>query len=51
MIALVKKFSLIALSLMMLAACGGGGGGKPPADPPAGSSNWDSMKWNEGNWA
>ncbi len=30
---------------LLLSACGGGGGGN------SGSSNWDSMVWDQDDWA
>jgi len=34
--------------ILLLAACGGGGSG---GDSDPGSSNWDEMQWDSGNWA
>ncbi len=37
--------------LVLVSACGGGGGnsGKDDSDQTA-TSEWDTMKWNEGEW-
>lgn len=42
---------LVILALVVLGGCGGGGGGgsSTPA-APTGSSNWDSMIWDQDNW-
>jgi hypothetical protein len=39
-------YLVIAVVAMMLSACGGGGGG----DTAANGSNWDEMKWDQGQW-
>ena len=41
--------ALLILTIVLLAGCGGGGGGSDP--DPVGSSNWDSMKWDQDNWS
>lgn len=42
---------LLILALTALAGCSsGGGGGGGEAAAPTGSSNWDSMKWDQDNW-
>ena len=35
-----------------LASCGGGGDSEPepPPPPPVGSSDWDSMVWDQDDW-
>lgn len=33
---------------LLLAACGGGGGGNATTTTP--DSDWDTMKWDDGNW-
>jgi hypothetical protein len=47
-----SMFIISAVVLMLgLTGCGGGGGGggaPPPA--PSGSSNWDTMVWDQDNW-
>src|SRR5690606_7003929 len=55
--------ALLLAALLALSACGGGGsGGKSSAPPPGGgggggggnqqpSSNWDSLTWDQDNWA
>ena len=45
--------ALVAVLMVLgLTACGGGGGGAAPptAASPAGSSNWDSLVWDQDNW-
>ena len=44
--------TLGAEKIFLPSACGGGGS-EPPRDdtPPAGSSNWDSMQWDQDNWS
>ncbi len=44
---------VLSLTLAVLAtACGGGGGGGGGSNSaPAGSSNWDTMVWDQDNWA
>lgn len=50
---------LVAFALFGLAACGGGGGGggssapanNPPNNPPPSTSQWDSLRWDNDNWA
>lgn len=45
---------LTVLSLaLLLSACSGGGGGDSGGDepPPGGSSEWDTMIWDQDNWA
>lgn len=42
--------ALLILTIVLLAGCGGGGGGGSDPDP-VGSSNWDSMKWDQDNWS
>ena len=46
---------LFLLVLFGLTACGSGGGGggaAPPATTPAaGSSNWDSLIWDQDKWS
>lgn len=42
----------ILLFAFLLTACSGGGGGDPAtltSDPTSGS-NWDQMKWDQGQW-
>lgn len=46
---LIKYFGLLLLGLSFLSACGGGGGDAPP--PQQGSSEWDSMVWDQDNWS
>ena len=45
----VRTFLFLAVVVLMT-GCGGGGGSDDPA-PPAGSSNWDSMTWDQDNWS
>ena len=53
----MKNFKkLLSLLFMALAitACGGGGGGGGDGGttpPPAGSSDWDTMVWDQDNWS
>ncbi len=46
-----KILLLIALAALT-AGCGGGGGGgsSTPANPIEGSSDWDSMVWDQDVW-
>ena len=47
----IRTTLLVMLALIGLTACGGGGGGgATPTHPPTGSSNWDSLIWDQGNW-
>ncbi|GMQ87838.1 MAG: hypothetical protein BMS9Abin08_1048 [Gammaproteobacteria bacterium] len=45
----VKLLLPVALAIL-IAGCGGGGGGGNNNNPPAGSSNWDTMVWDQDNW-
>jgi len=46
-----NKLYLIIFSIFLLTACGGGSGSDPDPEPdPASSSNWNSMKWDQGKW-
>ena len=49
--AIIKSLMVFLLSLFVLAACGGGGDDPPPQQPPQGSSNWDTMVWDQDNWS
>ena len=44
---------LLILAVVVLGGCSGGGGGGGSSAPaaPTGSSNWDSMKWDQDNWS
>jgi len=42
------RFAIVLGLCLGLAACGGGGGDS--SSPPAPSNNWDSMRWDQGNW-
>ena len=44
----VRVFLFLAV-VTLLTGCGGGGGSDDPA--PTGSSNWDSMTWDQDNWS
>ncbi len=48
----VRVFLLMAIATL-IAGCGGSGGGdNTPSTPPAtGSSNWDTMVWDQDNWS
>ena len=35
-------------ALLLCIGCGGGGGSD---DPPARETDWDEMKWDEGEWS
>ncbi len=45
----IKALTILLLAFSILSACGGGGGGDAPQQP-TGSSNWDSMVWDQDNW-
>ncbi len=51
------RYVLAVLVLFALSACGGSGGGGSSSSSgggngiPAGSSNWDQMKWDQDNWS
>lgn len=46
------KKAWIALLVLSLAACGGGGGGgSDNNEPPAPKTDWDTMNWDQGQWA
>ena len=47
--AIFKLLVMLFVTLSVLAACGGGGGDVPP--PQQGSSDWDTMVWNQDNWS
>ncbi|MEM7206239.1 MAG: hypothetical protein AAF434_00310 [Pseudomonadota bacterium] len=48
-----KLLLAIALLSAGMVACGGGGGGSSSGSSSGGSSdsNWDSMVWDNDNWA
>ena len=46
----IKALTILLLSVSVLAACGGGGSDGGTPQPPTGSSNWDSMVWDQDNW-
>lgn len=41
----------VLLLMLFLSACGGKGGNNTNPSPPANSSNWDEMIWDQDNWA
>jgi len=42
-----KLIAVLAIgAALALSSCGGGGG--DGSNPP--SNNWDSMRWDQGNW-
>jgi hypothetical protein len=42
---------LVAIALFgLVTILGKGGGGEAPPEPPGGSSNWDTMVWDQDNW-
>jgi len=41
-------YLIVALTAIMLSACGGGGGGGD--GNVTASSQWDTMKWDQGEW-
>jgi hypothetical protein len=42
---------LVAVVLFgLVTILGKGGGGEAPPEPPGGSSNWDTMVWDQDNW-
>jgi hypothetical protein len=49
--------AMVLATTLALAACGGGSGGGSSSPPsggggnPQSSSNWDSLKWDQDNWA
>lgn len=47
---MIKALTILLLSFSVLAACGGGGDDPVPQQPPQGSSNWDTMVWDQDNW-
>jgi len=40
---------LLSIVLLFLTACGGGGGSG--GSTPTGSQDWDTMVWDNDNWA
>jgi len=47
----VIRILLFVAGIVMLSSCLGGGGDSDKHPPPApGSSNWDTMVWDQGNW-
>jgi len=48
----IRRYALLLfMGLLFITACGGGGGGGGGATPPpTGSSDWDSMVWDQDNW-
>ena len=40
--------SLTLIAALLLSACGGGGG---DSTTPTNNSNWDSLVWDQDNWA
>ena len=54
---MINKRRLTVVSMLFvlvtLAGCGGGGGGGGGGAPPTptGSSNWDALVWDQGNWS
>lgn len=54
----VAQSFLLATALALSACSGGGSGGKASQQPPQGgggnpssTSNWDSLRWDQDNWA
>ena len=47
----IKLLIPVALAFL-IAGCGGGGGGSSSNPPPPsnGTSDWDSMVWDQGTW-
>lgn len=44
-----KLLAMLFICLSVLSACGGGGGDAPP--PQQGSSDWDTMVWDQDDWS
>ncbi len=46
-------FLAVLSLLLLLPACGGGGGSNAGGEspPPGGSSEWDTMIWDQDDWA
>ena len=40
----------IATMMILLSACGGGGGGGGDDNTTASGNQWDTMKWDQGQW-
>ena len=42
----------VLLTAAVLTGCGGGGGGGTGTTPaPSGSSDWDTLVWDQDNWS
>ena len=46
MLKLLRHFLYLIFMLLAISACGGG-----DSAPPAGSSNWDEMVWDQDDWS
>lgn len=47
----INTIFVVALILSLTGCGGGGGGGAPPPPPTSGSSNWDTLVWDQDNWS
>jgi hypothetical protein len=48
---LMRLNALLLFCSLVLVGCGSSGGGGGDDETPTGSSNWDEMKWDQGNWS
>lgn len=46
-----SKWLLLVALAFLTAGCGGGGSGGGDSGTTTPSSEWDTMKWNEGQWS
>lgn len=47
----IMRFILLTLLSIAFYGCGGGGGGSDAPPTPAVQNQWDTMKWDQGQWA
>jgi len=45
-----KKVKCFIFIVLFLTSCGGGGSSTPPPVTELGSSDWDTMQWDQDNW-